>query len=159
MGELEPVYSFQLTIWVTEVKKGESETSSYSTEIEKFAVFGGSKRTIRKHGENGIGDADIMAEFYQAKQFLNLIVTRATDSLSLVFRRIYDRQLRFAFKFVVKGLSQESTFRHLELVTKRAHLVKPPRQDDSGDTLSIKYSDPQVFYWHSNYSAVVGEKL
>lgn len=159
MGEIEPIYGFQMTIWVTEFKKGVSETRSYSTEIEKFAVFGGLKRTIKKRGENGIGDADIMAEFFQAKQFLNLIVTRATDSLSMVFRKIYDRKLSFAFKFVVSSLSPESSFRNLQLVTKKAQLVKPPMQDDNGDTLNIKYSSPQVFYWHSNLAEVIGEKL
>jgi hypothetical protein len=148
-----------MTFWVTEVKKGVSETSTYSTEIEKFAVFGGSKRTIKKYGENGIGDADIMSEFYQSKQFLNLIVTRATDSLSLVFRRLYDRQLRFAFKFVVKSLSTESRFRHLQLATKKARIIKPPSPGDGGDTLNIKYSDPQVSYWHATDESIVGERI
>jgi hypothetical protein len=159
MGEIEPIYSFEMTFWVTEVKKGVSETTAYTTEIEKFAVFGGSKRTIKRRGENGIGDADIMSEFYQAKQFLNLIVTCATDSLGLVFRRLFDRQMHFAFKFVVKSLSTESRFRHLQLVTKKALIVKPPSPVEGGDTLNIKYSSPQVFYWHSNESSLVGEKI
>ena len=159
MFGLNPLYSFQMIFTVTEATKGGQETTSYSAEIEKFAVFGGLKRTIRKNGEDGIGDADIVAEFYQAKQFLNLIVTKASDPVSLVFRRIYDRKLRFEFNFTVRSLSPESRFRHLQLITKKAHMVKPPSQDNEGDTLNIKYSDPQVFYWHGNDAGLKGEKI
>jgi hypothetical protein len=159
MFGLEPLYSFQMIFMVTENNKGGRETKRYSTEIEKFAVFGGLKRTIRKRGENGIGDADLMAEFYQAKQFHNLIVTKPSDPISLVFRRIYDRKLHFAFKFTVKSLSPESRFRNLQLVTKKAYMVKPPSPDDEGDTLNIKYSEPRVFYWHESDSELKGEKI
>jgi len=155
----DPLYDFQMTVSLTEVKKGVSETKSYFTEIEKFAIFGGSKRTFRKNGENGLGDADIMAEFYQAKQFHNLIVTRQLDQLSAVFRRIYDRQLAFEFNFVVRSLSFESRFRHLQLVTKKARITKPPSNYDGGDTLNIKYSDPEVFYWQGDPHNIFREKL
>jgi hypothetical protein len=156
---LNPIYSFQMIFTVTENKKGGQEMTSYSTEIEKFAVLGGSKRTIRKNGENGIGDADIMSEFYQAKQFHNLIVTRQVDPVSAVFRRIYDRQLSFEFNFTVKSLTPESRFRHLQLVTKKARITKPPSNYEGGDTLNIKYSEPQVFYWQANDAELVKEKL
>jgi len=149
------LYDFQMTVTVNEV----NETRSYFTDIEKFAIFGGSKRTIRKYGENGIGDADIMSEFYQAKQFQNLIVTRQLDPVSLVFRRLYDRQIHFEFNFVVRSLSPDSRFRHLQLTTKKARIIKPPSTNDEGDTLSIKYSDPQVFYWHTENVSVVKEKI
>jgi len=155
----EPLYNFQMTVTLTEVQKGVSETNSYFTEIEQFAVFGGLARTIRRNGENGIGDADIMVEFYQAKQFRNLIVTRDSDSTSIVFRRIYDKKLSFEFNFVVRSLSPTSRFRHLQLVTKKARIIKPPSPAEGGDTLNIKYSDPQVFYWHATDESMVKEKV
>jgi hypothetical protein len=159
MFGVDALYDFQMTVTLADVKKGGSGPASYFTEIEKFAVFGGSKRTIRKNGENGIGDADIMSEFYQAKQFHNLIVTRQLDQMSAVFRWIYDQQLRFGFNFVVRSLSPESRFRHLQLVSKKARITKPPSNFGSGDTLNIKYSDPQVFYWQANEAGMTKEKL
>lgn len=153
-----PIYSFQMIFTVYDVNDGAKQMTTYSTEIEKFAVLGGSKRTIRANGEYGIGDADIMSEFYQAKQFHNLIVTRQVDQLSAVFRRIYDRKLSFDFSFTVRSLEPESRFRHLQLVSKKARITKPP-SDFDGDTLNIKYSAPQVFYFQANESDVVKEKL
>ena len=150
MNGLNPLYSFQMIFTVPESRNGGREMTTYSTEIEKFAVLGGSKRTIRKNGESGIGDADIMAEFYQAKQFNTLIVTRLVDPVSAVFRRIYDQQLQFDFNLTVKSLEPESRFRHLQLVTKKARITKPPSNYDGGDTLSIKYSSPQVFYFSAS---------
>lgn len=152
------IYDFQMIFTVYDVSSGAKQMTTYSTGIEKFAVFGGSKRTITKNGENGIGDADIMSEFYQAKQFRTLIMTRATDQLSTVFRRIYDRKLSFDFSLTVRSLEPESRFRHLQLVSKKARILKPP-SDFEGDTLNIKYSDPQVFYFQANGGEVVKEKL
>jgi hypothetical protein len=159
MWGLNPLYSFEMLFTVNEVNKGVKKMTTYSTGIEKFAVLGGSKRTIRATGEDGLGDADIMSEFYQAKQFQNLIVTRAVDPVSAVFRRIYDQQLRFEFNFTVKSLAPESRFRHLQLVTKKARITRPPSNYDGGDTLNIKYSDPQVFYWQASDAVLVKEKL
>lgn len=159
MQGFSPLYDFQMIFTVYDVNNGAKQMTTYSTEIEKFAVFGGSKRTIRKNGENGIGDADIMSEFYQAKQFRTLIMTRAADQLSAVFRRIYDRKLKFDFSFTVKSLEPESRFRHLQLVSKNAHITKPP-SDYEGDTLNIKYSNPQVFYFQAGSGEnTVKEKL
>lgn len=157
-GETNQLYSFQMMFKVNADQKSGLEITEFSTEIEKFAVLGGLKRTIRQNGENGIGDADIMAEFYQAKQFNTLIVTRAIDPLSALFRKIYDRKLSFEFSLTVKSLEPESRFRQLQLVTKKARITKPPSNYD-GDTLSIKYSSPQVFYSHAGSTNLVKEKL
>ena len=153
------LYSFEMIFSVVEVNRGIREKTDYATEIEKFAVFGGFKRTIRRNGEDGFGDADIMAEFYQAKQFRNLIVTRPVDQLSAVFRRLFDQKLNFEFSFTVRSGAAESRFRHLQLVTKKARLVKPPSNYDGGDTLNIKYSEPQVFYSQATGAGTVKEKL
>lgn len=153
------IYEFQMSFTVTEGKNGTQKKSSYFTEIEKFAVLGGSKRTIRKNGENGIGDADIMAEFYQSKQFLNLIVTKPLNLESLTFQRIYDRQLSFDFVLLVRSLELQSRFRFIQLNAEKARITKPPTTNDEGDTLNIKYSNPQVFYWYTNAASVVFEKI
>jgi predicted nucleotidyltransferase len=153
------LYEFQMSFTVLEGKNGAQKKSSYFAEIEKFAVFGGSKRTIRKNGENGIGDADIMAEFYQSKQFLNLIVTMPLTLDSVAFQRIYDQQLSFDFTLQVKSLEPESRFRFIQLNAEKARITKPPSIDAEGDTLNIKYSNPQVFYWYANAAKVVFEKI
>ena len=136
-----PLYNFQISVTVTEVKKGAKVTNFYFTEIEKFAVLGGSKRTIKKNGENGIGDADIMAEFHQAKHFHNLVFTKQLNLESLTFQRIYDRKLSFDFVLVVRSLSLQSRFRFLQLKAKKARIVKRSLTNYEGDTLNIKYSD------------------
>ena len=153
------LYEFQMSFTVTEGKNGAHNKSNYFTELEKFAVLGGSKRTMRKNGENGIGDADMMAEFYQAKQFLNLIVTKPLDLDSIAFQRIYDRKLSFDFVLQVRSLSQDSRFRFIQLNAEKARITKPPSIDYEGDTLNIKYSNPQVFYWYANATSVVHEKI
>lgn len=61
--------------------------------------------------------------------------------------------------FVVRSLSPESRFRHLRLVGKKARIAKRPSNFDSGDTLNIKYSDPQVFYRQANEVGMTKEKL
>jgi hypothetical protein len=153
------LYEFQMSFTVTERKNGANTKSHYFTEIEKFAVLGGSKRTIRKNGEYGIGDADVIAEFYQSKQFLNLIVTMPLSLDSLTFQRIYDRQLSFDFVLQVKSLEPESRFRFIQLNAEKARITKPPSLSEDGDTLNIKYSNPQVFYWYANAAKVVFEKI
>lgn len=159
MQGLNPLYSFHMIFTVTETTKKGKAMTSYSTDIEKFAVLGGSKRTLYRYGDDGLGDADIMAEFYQAKQFNTLIVTRDIDPVSAVFRRMYDQQLSFEFDFTVKSLEPGSRFRHLQLITKKARITKPPSNSDGGDTLNIKYSNPQVFYSYAGGTELVKEKL
>lgn len=158
MFDLDPVYDFQLSLNVTLTKKGVSRTNNYSTGVERFAVLGGVKRSIRRGGENGMGDADIISEFYQAKQFRNLTITRKRDQESLVYWSLYDRQLPFEFTFTVKSLSPQSRFRHIQLVTKKARIVKPPTSHD-GDTLNIVFSDPQIFYYYADSLGMVKEKI
>lgn len=159
MFDFMQLYEFQMLLTITMTKNGVSEMTTYSTDIERFAVLGGAKRSIRRNGANGMGDADIMSEFYQAKQFKNLTITRRMDELSLVFRRLYDRQMNFEFTFTVKSLSTESRFRHLQLVTKKARISKPPSSHD-GDTMNITFADPQVFYFYTNDgSGLVSEKI
>jgi hypothetical protein len=153
------LYEFQMSFTLTERKNGANNKSHYFTEIEKFAVLGGLKRTMRKNGENGIGDADMMAEFYQAKQFLNLIVTKPLDLESLTFQRIYDRQLSFDFAFQVRSLALESRFRFIQLNAEKARITKPPSISDEGDTLNIKYSNPQVIYWYATDTSIVHERI
>ncbi|HLL99588.1 MAG TPA: hypothetical protein VK400_00915 [Pyrinomonadaceae bacterium] len=153
------LYEFQMSFTVFERENGTNTKSTYFTDIEKFAVLGGSKRTMRKNGEDGIGDADMMAEFYQAKQFLNLIVTKPLNADSLAFQRIYDRRLSFDFVLQVRSLSPESRFRFLELNAVKGRITKPPSTYDGGDTLNIKYSNPQVFYWYTNAAAMVHERI
>lgn len=153
------LYEFQMSFTVTQSKNGAHNKSNYLTDIEKFAVLGGSKRTIRKNGENEIGDADIMAEFYQAKQFLNLIVTKPLNLESLTLQRVYERGLSFDFVLQVKSLEPQSRFRFIQLNAEKARITKPPATSLDGDTLNIKYSKPQVFYWYANASSVVFEKI
>jgi hypothetical protein len=153
------LYEFQMSFTVFERKNGANTKSTYFTDIEKFAVLGGSKRTMRKNGENGIGDADMMAEFYQAKQFLNLIVTMPLSLDSITFQRIFERRLSFDFVFQVRSLELESRFRFIQLNAEKARIAKPPSLDVEGDTLNIKYSNPQVFYWYANATSVVHEKI
>jgi hypothetical protein len=153
------LYEFQMSFTVFEHKNGATSKSNYFTEIEKFAVFGGSKRTMRKNGENGIGDADMIAEFYQSKQFLNLIVTMPLTLEALTFQRIYDRQLSFDFVLQVRSLALESRFRFIQLNAEKARIIKPPSLDAEGDTLNIKYSNPQVFYWYANATSIVHERI
>jgi hypothetical protein len=155
-----PLYEFQLMVTVTEKKKAGSESLSFTTGLEKFAVLGGSKRTIRRGGENGIADADIMSEFYQAKHFHNLVVTKQVNSASLIFQRIFDHQLSFGFTLTVKSLEPQSRFRSIRLVTRKARITKPPTTSDEGVTLNIKYSDPEVFHGSADSSSsVVEEKI
>lgn len=151
-----PLYDFQMNVTVTEANKG---TPSFFTEIEKFAVLGGSKRTIKRYGLDGIGDADIMMEFHQAKQFRNLVFTKELNLQTLTFQRIYDHRLSFDFVLAVKSLEPQSRFRFIQLNAKKARIIKPPLTNDEGDTLSIKYSDPQVFYWYTNNTSVVFEEI
>lgn len=154
-----PIYEFQMSFAVMDGKNGANNKSHYFTEIEKFAVFGGLKRTMRKNGENGIGDADMMVEFYQAKQFLNLIVTKPLNLESLTLQRIYDRGLSFDFAFQVRSLALESRFRFIQLNAEKARIIKPPSTDDEGDTLNIKYSNPKVIYWYAKANSIVHEKI
>ena len=101
----------------------------------------------------------MMAEFYQSKQFLNLIVTMPLTLESLTFQRIYDRRLSFDFAFQVRSLALDSRFRFIQLNAEKARITKPPSIDSEGDTLNIKYSNPQVFYWYANAAKVVFEKI
>lgn len=153
------LYEFQMSFSVMDGKSGANGKSHYFTEIEKFAVLGGLKRTMRKNGENGIGDADMMVEFYQAKQFLNLVVTKPLDLESLTFQRIYDRGLSFDFALQVRSLALESRFRFIQLNAEKARITKPPSLDDEGDTLNIKYSNPKVIYWYANAASIVHERI
>src|SRR4029453_17988431 len=94
---LTQIYDFRMVFTVTEVIKGVSQVTTYATDVEKWAIFGGAKRTIKKKGQNGIGDADVMSEFYQAKQFDNLILTKPRNSESAIFQMIFDKKLPFQF--------------------------------------------------------------
>jgi hypothetical protein len=157
---LSPIYAFQLNVVLTEVNKGVSETKVlHMNNVSKFAILGGAKRTITVGGDKGIGDADVMSEFYQAKQFHNLILTKELDFDTFTLYRIYDKKLTFQFSFLVKSLTAESRFRILELSANKARILKPPSTEDEGETLNIQYSNPQVLYWYGTGKDVKAEKL
>ena len=150
----EPKYDFQLSFCTLNDRK------SYFTEVEKFAVRGGSKRTIRKNGENEIGDADIISEFYQAKQYMNLVVTVPLNLDTLLFQKVFNRKISFDFVLSVKSLSPQSRLRSLQLNAEKARLIKPPTAEtELSSTLCIEYSNLQVFYWYQKAAEQVFETL
>src|SRR5262245_43569650 len=145
-----PSYQFHMMVTFTAKKKGGgTEQTSFSTEINRFGIMGGSERSFRPNGEGGLGDADLMSEFYQAKHFHNLVVTKQVNSSSPIFQRIYDGQLSFSFTFTVRSLDSQSRFRSLRLVARNAHITKPPTSSGDGVTLNIKYSNPEVFHGYA----------
>jgi hypothetical protein len=155
-----PIYEFQFGVKLTEVKKGGSETKSlFTTNVIKFAILGGAKRTIRKGGEKGIGDADVMSEFYQAKQFHNLILTKELDIDTFTYYKIYDKKISFELYFAIRSLDMESRFRFLQLKSNKAQIIKPPSTDDEGETLNIKYANPEVVYLYTSSTGLGREKL
>lgn len=154
------LYEFQMAVRMAEVVKGARELKThFVNSIFRFAILGGAKRSIRRNGENNIGDADLMSEFYQAKQFNTLIVSKDLDFDSFLFQKIYDKHLSFEFSFMVRTLNPESRFKILQLDAKNARVIKPPATEGDGETLNIKYSSPQVIYWHSDALGVRAEKL
>jgi hypothetical protein len=156
-----PIYEFQLSVYYqAEGKKGGRESKSFFIDnITKFAILGGAKRTIRNDGSNGIGDAELMAEFYQAKQFHNLILTKDLDLETFTLYKIYEKQIPFEFSFAVRSLNVDSRFRFLQLKSKTARIIKPPSTEDQGETLNIKYSSPEVFYLYAYDKGLKSEKL
>lgn len=155
-----PRYEFQLSIVLAEAKKGASENKSFFMDnIYRFAILGGAERSFRKNGEKNLGDADLMSEFYQAKQFHNLIVSKELDIESITLYKMYEKKLPFEFTFAVRSLDLKSRFRFLKLVSKRARIIKPPSMDDEGETLNIKYSNPEIIYWYASNTGMSNEKL
>ncbi len=150
-----PRYEFQFG-----VKLGGSESKSlFSINVLRFAILGGSKRSIRRNGENNMGDAEVMSEFYQAKQFHNLVLTKELDIETFTYYKIYEKKLSFELYFAVRSLDMKSRFRFLQLKSSRARIIKPPSTGDEGETLNIQYSNPEVVYLYTSSTGLSREKL
>lgn len=145
------LYSFGFTLKVTEqVKEEVRVTHSYYTEVEKFWIFGGVNRHFWKDGRGGLGDADLMSEFYQAKELKNIIVQKYLNRETLIIDKVYDLRLPFEFTFEVQSLSPSSSFRSLQLDAKNARIAEPPERDSRYEELYIEFSDPKIIYRHDN---------
>jgi hypothetical protein len=148
-----------MVVRLTEAGQGGQETKvHYVDSIYKFAILGGSKRSFTSFGEDK-GDAEVMSEFYQAKQFHNLIISKGFGFDTFMFQKIYDKHLSFEFTFMVSNVNPDARFRILQLDAKRARIIKPPAGDGAGETLNIKYSSPQVIYWYKDALGTRNEKL
>lgn len=145
------LYSFGFTFKVTEqVKKGVRITHSYYTDVEGFTISGGSNRCFWKDGRGGLGDADIMSDFYQARQFKNISIQKFINRETLVIDKVYFLKLPFDFTFTVQSLSPSSRFRCLQLDAENARIVEPLNRDSRSEALYIEFSEPKIFYWHDN---------
>lgn len=159
-----PLYDFQLTLKAVDHEEiGYSLVINNRTEVESFSVAGGLKRMIWKDGREGIGDADIMAEFYQAKQFQNLFVQKTLNRSTLDFDRIYYRNLSFDLTFEVTSRHRSSRFSSMHLEAKNAQIIEPPNRDSRTEKIKIKFSEPKIFYWHGlkekNVTKIVQSEL
>ncbi len=143
------LYDLQSTLRVAEqVKTGVRVTHSYYTQVDAFSVVGGLQRYIWKDGRGKIGDADVMSEFYQARQFRNIAIQKKLNRETLIIKKIYYLKLPFEITFVAQTLSPSSGFRSLQLDAKNARIVEPPNRDSRSEALFIEFSDPKIFYWH-----------
>lgn len=147
-----PKYGIELALKVTEqVAKHVKETKTYSTKLEGFEVVGGLVRFIMADGRDGIGDGDVMSEFYQAKQFKKINVVKQLNYQMMVVDKIYYLKLSFDFTLLIQSLSPSSRFRSLQLNAKNAQIVKPPDRGVMTERLSIKYSDSEIYYFYNEY--------
>jgi hypothetical protein len=142
-----PLYEFQMSFSVTEqVQKHVKKTVSYFTLIESFSILGGADRIMRKNGEDNLGDADMMSEFYQAKQFQHLKIKKALNRESQALFKVYYDKLSFEFTLMVRSLALPSRFRFLQLVSTNARINDAPQKNGAEINWIIKYSNPQVLY-------------
>jgi hypothetical protein len=158
------LYDLHLILRVTEqIKRGVRVVHSYYTPVDAFSVAGGPERFIWKDGRGKIGDADVMTEFYRARQFGNLMVRKLLNRETLIVEKIYERNLAFGLTFVVQGLAHSSPFRCLQLDAENARFAAPPDRDSRFEALSVEFSDARIFYWHENGKsgarAVVKEEI
>jgi len=158
------LYDLQMTLRVAEsASDGRLLIHSYYTQVEAFSVIGGLTNPIRKDGRGNVGDADVMSEFYQARQFRNLTIQKPVNRETMIVERLYEFALSFEFTFVVQSLSPSSRFRSLQLEARRARILEPPKRRARLESLVVKFTDAQIFYWHErdkrNAPAIVREEI
>lgn len=148
-----PLYDIKFTFKVTEqAAKGVKETKTYSTDVDGFEVIGGGTRFIMADGRGGIGDADLMAEFYQARQFRNLNISKPFNRESFVMDKVYYLKLSFDFTLVIQSLMPASRFRSLQLNAKNARFTRPPDRGAMTERLYFKFSESDILHSYYDYS-------
>lgn len=142
-------YYFGFKFGVTEqVKPGVRVTRYLRTQIEAFSVRGGIERYFWTDARNGYGDADLMSDFYQARQFNNITIQKFINRESLEIDKVYYLKLPFEFTFEVISLSTGSRFKGLQLSAKDGRIKEPPNRDSKSEALVVEFSKPTILYFH-----------
>ena len=127
------------------------------TEAQYFGVMGGKDREIwSSPGINNISEAEIMAEFNQARQFQNVYVMKWINRASLDIDKIYYQKLSFSFNLVISNRSKSARFRSLALFASDGRFSKPIKRDSRRELLQITFSDPEINYF---YQVKQGNKI
>jgi hypothetical protein len=148
-----PLYDIKFTFSVAEqLGKGVKITRTYKVDVDGFEVIGGGTRFIMADGRGGIGDADLMAEFYQARQFRNLNIVKPLNRESFVMDKIYYLKLSFEFTLVIQSLTPASRFRSLQLNAKNVRFTRPPDRGAMTERLFFKFSESDIVHSYYDYS-------
>ncbi len=128
---------------------GNTEKVEGFSEVQTFEVPGGIKRAFWNRSDNGMGDADVMSEFYQVKQIQKLHIQKPINRSSLSIDRIFYRKLTFSFNLVVKSLADKARFWTLSVQANDARMEKKLVRDATREAFVISFSAPQVDYFRS----------
>ena len=119
------------------------------TEAQFFGVMGGKDREIYSSpGINNISEAEIMAEFYQARHFQNVYLQKWINRASLEIDKLYYEKLSFSFNLVISNKSKSARFRSLALFANDGRISKPIKRDSRRELLQITFSDPKLDYFY-----------
>lgn len=155
-----PLYDIKFTFSVTEKPaRNVKITRTYSVDLDGFEVIGGSTRFIMTDGRGGISEADLMSEFFQARQFKNLNVVKQINRESFVVEKAYYRKLPLEFILLIQSLQPTSRFRSLQLSAKNVQFAKAPDRGATTERLFFKFADSDIVHSYYDYSEAAPIKV